>query len=371
MPTFTPAPPPPTPGSPTPTHTPLLPTPEPTEPPALRGRIVFTRNPYGHQDSTHEIYLLDLDTGSVTRLMNNSFADWDPSWAPDGQWIAYVSWERGNHDIWEMRADGSGKTPRITLDAWDDYPDWAPDGSRLVITSSGVTQGVPNAEIFVAAETGAVGQVTHNTARDEWPAWAPDGPWLACSSDRDGDMDIYLFTTEGRNVVHWTNDPGYEEQPAFSPDGQWIAYVGKTQDTDGDGVLERRDDGDFGNVWIGGRDGSQFSQLTYDNASGDPAWSPDGRYIVFTHARDTTGDGYVGLDDASDLWAIPASGGEPMVITEGRNEIGLPIGRGDVVKRLSTNGGGDGIGSRLQADVTGAGLKVLRYEVTNRLKAGC
>ena len=80
----------------------------------------------------------------------------------------------------------------------------------------------------------------------------------------------------------------------------------------------------FGNLWIGKRDGSEFRQLTYDNQDADPAWSPDGSYIVFTHARDTTGDGYVGLDDASDLWVIPASGGDPIVLLEGPEQDWSP-----------------------------------------------
>jgi len=50
----------------------------------------------------------------------------------------------------------------------------------------------------------------------------------------------------------------------------------------------------------------------------------NGRYIVFTHVRDTTGDGYVGLDDASDLWVIPAAGGDPIVLLEGTEQNWAP-----------------------------------------------
>ena len=314
---------------PTATHTPIppptpTPTPESPYPPGITGRIAFTRNPHGHQDSTHEIYLLELSTGSVHRLTNNSVADWDPDWSPDGERIVFVSFQLDNYDIWAMRGDGGGQTARIALPAWDDYPAWSPDGSQIAIASTGITEGVANSEIFVGSGTGSIRQVTFNTGRDEWPSWAPDGQWLACSSDRDGDMDIYLFTTDGGNIVHWTDDPAYEEQPAWSPDGQWIAFIRKTQETDGDGVLERRDDGDFGNLWTGRRDGSEFRQLTYDNRAADPAWSPDGRYVVFTHARDTTGDGYVGLDDASDLWVVPATGGDPIVLLEGPEQDWAP-----------------------------------------------
>jgi VWFA-related protein len=300
-------------------------TPTPEAPyPGLAGRIAFTRNPHGHQDSSHEIYLLDLDSGDLTRLTDNAVVDWDPDWSPDGRWIAFVSFQQGNYDVWVMQADGGGQTSRIALPAWDDYPAWSPDGTRLAIASTGETEGVSNSEIFVGTGTGDMHRVTFNTGRDEWPSWAPDDQWLACSSNCDGDMDIYLFTVDGGDVVQWTDDPAYDEQPAWSPDGQWIAFIRKTQDTDGDGVLERRDDGDFGNVWIGRRDGTEFQQLTFDDRAADPAWSPDGRHIVFAHAKDTTGDGRVGLDDGSDLWVVPAGGGDPIALTGGTEQDWAP-----------------------------------------------
>jgi len=314
---------------PTNTHTPTptptdTPTPKSPYPEGITGRIVFTRNPHGHQDSTHEIYLLELSTGSTRRLTNNSVADWDPDWSPDGEWIAFVSFQLDNYDIWVAQDDGGGQMARIVLPAWDDYPVWSPDGSQIAIASTGVTDGVANSEIFIGSDTGSMRQVTFNIGRDEWPSWAPDGQQLACSSDRDGDMDIYLFTTDGGNIIHWTDDPAYDEQPAWSPDGERIAFIRKIQDTDGDGTLERRDDGDFGNLWIGKVDSSEFRQLTYDNRAADPAWSPDGRYIVFVHGRDTTGDGHVGLDDASDLWVIPVTGGNPIVLLEGPEQDWAP-----------------------------------------------
>jgi Tol biopolymer transport system component len=304
---------------------PLTDTPTPEPPyPGLAGRVVFTRRPSGHQDNDREIYLLELDTGNLSRLTSNSVADWDPNWSPDGTSIAFVSFLSGNNDLWIMNADGSGQTRRIALEAWDDYPTWSPDGSRMAFVSTGVTEGMPNSEVFVGSSTGDVRQVTINTGRDEWPSWAPDGRWLACSSDRDGDMDIYLFTSDGGDVVHWTDDPAFDEQPAWSPDGEWIAFTRKTEDTDGDGLLERRDDGDFGDLWIGRRDGSEFHRLTYDSRAADPAWSPDGRHVVFAHFHDTTGDELVGLGDGSDLWVIPVSGGDPIALTEGPEQDWTP-----------------------------------------------
>jgi Tol biopolymer transport system component len=314
---------------PLPTDTPVPPpviTNTPVRPyDGLVGKIVFTRNPNGHQDSSHEIYVLDLNNGRLARLTDNNVPDWDPNWSPDGQSIVFVSFQADNYDIWVMDAAGDAQSSRIALPAWDDYPAWSPDGARFAFVSTGIADGGGyNSQVFVGSSTENARQITVSAGRDEWPTWSPDGLWLADSSDRDGDMDIFLFTANGSNVIQWTNSPFYEEQPAWSPDGQWIAFIRKAQDTNGNGRLDRRDDGEYGNLWIGRPDGSEFRQLTFDDQAADPAWSPDNRHIVFAHFWDSTGDGRVGSDDASDLWVIPATGGDPIVLLEGPEQDWAP-----------------------------------------------
>ncbi len=333
--TFTPTPDTPTPtltatatATPTPTGTPTAtstqtPTPTstasptPTPFPPLNGRIAFARNAFGSDYNNREIYSLDLATGNVVRLTQNNVPDWNPDWSPDGQSLAWVSYQSGDYDIWVMARDGSRQSNRIALPAWDDYPVWSPDGAQIAFISTGTTSGVANSEVFIGSNTGNSRRLTFNTGADEWPSWSPDGQWLAVGSDRGGDYDIYLFTVDGGNTIQWTRDPAYDEQPNWSPDGQWIAFIRKTMDTNGNGHLDRRDDGDFGDIWIGRRNGTDFRQLTFDARAADPAWSPEGTHIVFTHFKDSNGDGNVGVDDASDLWVISVATGERTILTEG------------------------------------------------------
>ena len=210
-----------------------------------------------------------------------------------------------------MDADGGNQRPWITLAAWDEYARWSPDGLRLALASTGETSGVWNSEIFIAASNSDTRRVTFNTGADEWPAWSPDGRWLACSSDRDGYMNIYLFSAaDGGNITNWTADTASNVQPAWSPDGEWIAFIRRVQSAPGEVS-------DFGNVWVGKRDQSEFYQLTEDGYANHPAWSPDGRYIVFSHYWDSGDDGEITLEDASDLWAISKQGGAIFLLTEG------------------------------------------------------
>jgi serine/threonine protein kinase len=295
--------------TPTPTDTPTptrTPTPTPRYPSDTTGRIVFTRKSIPWSNNTSEIWLLDLDTDSLTQLTHNNAVDWIPSWSPDGTRIAFTSDREGNYDLWVMSADGSEQKPWITLDAWDEYARWSPDGTRLAFASTGETGGVWNSEIFVAASNTNLRRVTFNTGADEWPSWSPDGRWLACSSDPDGS-----------NITNWTADTAFNEQPAWSPDGEWIAFIRKAQVAPGEHA-------DFGDVWIGRRDQSDFHRLTQDGLAVNPAWSPDGQYVVFGHYWDSTDDGEITLEDASNLWAISVGGGESFVLTEGPEQDFAP-----------------------------------------------
>ena len=79
-----------------------------------------------------------------------------------------------------------------------------------------------------------------------------------------------------------------------------------------------------GDVWIGRTDGSEFRRLTEDGLAANPAWSPDGRYVVFTHFLETTGDGEITREDAADLWAVGVDGGGPYMLTEGSEQDYAP-----------------------------------------------
>ena len=120
--------------------------------------------------------------------------------------------------------------------------------------------------------------ITHNSTNDWDPAWLPDGRRIAFNSDRNGDRDIYVMNADGSDVVQLTDNPGGDGDPAWSPDGRWIAFISQR---DGDWDWDNWDwEWD---IYVMNADGSGVIQLT-DNpgGDGDPAWSPDGRWIAFT-----------------------------------------------------------------------------------------
>jgi TolB protein len=312
--------------SPTPTQEPTeeprpTDTPEPTatnpptraphSPRQTGGRIAFTRKSPSNDDRSSEIWVLDVASGALSRLTSNADVEHIPSWSPDGSRIAFTSNRGDNYDIYTMNADGSAQQLLIGLPAWDEYASWSPDGGRIAFVTTDQVDGVWNSEVFVATIGGGRQRVTFNKSADEWPTWSPDGNWLACSSNRDGEWDIYVFRADGSTIINFTNDAEDSIQPDWSPGGDWIAFA-----------RERPGGPDqLGDVWIGRRDGSSFRQLTFEGTVQSPAWSPDGRYIVYSRYWDSTRDGKVDTQDAADLIAIAVDGsGATWVLTQGAEQ---------------------------------------------------
>ncbi|MEQ1891672.1 MAG: amidohydrolase, partial [Planctomycetota bacterium] len=161
---------------------------------------------------------------------------------------------------------------------------------------------------------------------EEAPAWkvdAPPGPrrelaldtytgtWMSVDVSPDGKTiafdlmgDIYALPIEGGEARALANGIPWQMQPTFSPDGARIAF---TSDAGG---------GD--NLWVMKSDGSEPRQVTKETFRllNSPAWSPDGEYLAarkhFT-ARRSLGAGEIWLYHA-------ASGGEGLQLTTRRND---------------------------------------------------
>ena len=141
------------------------------------------------RDGNPELYVMDLDGGSSTRLTDNDFFDGNPDWSPDGSRIAFTSDGDGNLDLYVMDADGSD-VARLTRDAgYQGASDWSPDGSQLVYDADD-EEGI--LQVFVTDIAGDIGatQLTSGAANGT-PVWSPDGDQIAFTSGtrrRPGDL---------------------------------------------------------------------------------------------------------------------------------------------------------------------------------------
>ena len=118
---------------------------------------------------------------------------------------------------------------------------------------------------------------------------AADVPYIAFSSNRSGNYDIYIIDIKGENPQQLTNHPANEFSPAFSPDGHRMAYVSSRHD----GYRE---------IYVMNLPTKVSHRLTnHPKHDNNPAWSPDGRWIAFDSNREGTHDIYKIQPDGENL----------------------------------------------------------------------
>ena len=116
-------------------------------------------------------------------------------------------------------------------------------------------------------------RLTYGPWDDITPAISPDGQTVAFSSNRNGYWDIYLLDLYSGGITRLSDTLEYEAAPAWSPDNKWLAYEAYVEDN-----LEIK----IQSVVTP----EDTIQLTINPAADfSPAWSPDGRRIVFVSNR--------------------------------------------------------------------------------------
>ena len=232
-------------------------------------KIVFETN----RDGNSEIYVVNVDGSTQTRLTNNTASDGSPSWSPDGNKIAFTSDRDGNSEIYVMNFDGTSQT-RLTTDPAEDFnPFWSPDGTKIGFES----ERDGNPEIYVMNADGtAATNLSKNAALDGDPAWSPDGNKITFASERDGTSKIYVMNPDGSDLMNITSSG---DLPVWSPDSTRIIFRADQHhmdivSVDGTGYqpyLEIVKTGFFGADWGPALSSSQ-SKLKIESAdlSGNP-----------------------------------------------------------------------------------------------------
>nr|VFJ46670.1 MAG: TolB protein [Candidatus Kentron sp. FM]VFJ55484.1 MAG: TolB protein [Candidatus Kentron sp. FM]VFK11053.1 MAG: TolB protein [Candidatus Kentron sp. FM] len=215
----------------------------------------------------YTLYIADSDGGRAIRVLASSQPLLSPAWAPNGQKLAYVSFEDGTSHVYihQLAKNVAQRRRRVaSFRGINGAPAWSPDGSRLALTLS--KDG--NAEIYVVVTaTGEFTRITRNGAIDTEPAWSPDGKSLVFTSDRSGSPQIYRVPAQGGQAQRLTFEGKYNTCAAFSPDGTRLALIHGNQGAYRIGLLEL----DTGFLRV-------LTDTTLDES---PSFAPNGSTILY------------------------------------------------------------------------------------------
>jgi TolB protein len=226
----------------------------------------------GRGRGSHEIASVDMDGGRPVVLTKMGSECLLPVYSPSGGEIAFTSYLRQNPDLWIVSA-GGGRARRVSKQpGMNTGATYGPDGS-LVLTLS--YQG--NSELYrISAADGSIkARLTNHPAIDSSPAFSPDGSQIAFVSSRQGGPQIFVMPASGGNPSRVTFRGNYNQTPRWNPDPEkaLIAFTGR----DEQGVFD---------VFTIDLRTKQITRITQAKGSNtDPAWSPDGRLLVYASSR--------------------------------------------------------------------------------------
>lgn len=198
--------------------------------------------------------------------------------SPDGRHIAYLADRDGDWDLFVAPVAGGPEQRLTDTDADEFFSSWSPDGRALTYQSD----ASGNWDLFTLRLDGdRPFRLTDHPAHDTSLRWSPDGTVGAFISTRDGTGDLYLMDADGSAVRRLTESAGDADWHQWAPDGTHLAYAV----TRADGTAT---------IWVV-HVASGVARPLVDHPSRNlaPAWSPDGRRLVFASDRDGDFDLYL------------------------------------------------------------------------------
>jgi Tol biopolymer transport system component len=160
-----------------------------------------------------------------------------------------------------------------------------------------------NSEIYLMSTDGTgLFNLTNSLSFDANPAWSPDGSKIAFTTNRAGNLDVYVMNMNGTGLVYLASFPREEYLPAWSPYCTKIAFV---RDVGGSLFLEVAVMNANGSNPVDISNGPDFVQR--------PAWAPDGSRIAFGTDRDFETSGFT--EQAFEIYSVKPDGSDARNLT--------------------------------------------------------
>lgn len=213
---------------------------------------------------SYNLWVADADGENAQSALNSSEPIISPAWSPNGQQLAYVSFESRKpvifvHDV------ATGKRRLVAnFKGSNSAPAWSPDGKTLAVT---LTRDGGSQLYALDVASGDAKRLALSPSIDTEPTYTVDGKFIYFVSDRGGAPQIYKMPSVGGGAERITFSGNYNISPSLSLDGRWLAFVSRVS-----GAFK---------LHVMDLSNGTTTAITDTTADESPSFSPNSRLLIY------------------------------------------------------------------------------------------
>jgi tricorn protease len=179
-----------------------------------------------------DIWIISPDGAKQRVTSNAGAAERDPSWSPDGHWIAFFSDASGEYELYVAAVDGAAGPRQLThIGAGFRYtPTWSPDSRHIAFYDS-----TGSIYLHTIASGGTKTIDRDPLVRQPQMNWSFDSRWLAYARGAAGSpryTAIWLYSLDAQQSHQITSGSFNDSWPAFDRAGDYLFYVSRRNFTE-------------------------------------------------------------------------------------------------------------------------------------------